>query len=87
MERELRKIIIIPGRFIKETEKGFIVRCLIDDDITEDREFDKYSLMGMKNVKYLFMGIMTGVGYIQANFVQADEYEKMFKRKWKILTK
>lgn len=86
MEQELHKIHIIPARFIEKHEKGYIIRCYIQEDYLEDRLFDKYSLMGMKNVKYLFIGIMTGVGYSQVNFVQADDYEKMFKKKWKELT-
>jgi hypothetical protein len=87
MEQELHKIIIIPARFVEKREEKYVIKCLIDDDYCEDRLCDEYSLMGMQNPKYLFIGIMTGVGYSQINFVQADEYEKMFKRKWKILTK
>ena len=87
MEQELHKIIIIPARFVEKREEKYVIKCLIDDDYCEDRLCDEYSLMGMQNPKYLFIGIMTGVGYSQINFVQADEYEKMFKRKLKILTK
>jgi len=87
MEQELHKIIIIPATFVEKREEKYVIKCLIDDDYCEDRLCDEYSLMGMQNPKYLFIGIMTGVGYSQINFVQADEYEKMFKRKWKILTK
>ncbi len=87
MDQELHKIIIIPARFVDTREETYVIKCLIDDDYCEDRLCDEYSQMGMQNPKYLFIGIMTGVGYSQINFVQADEYEKMFKRKWKILTK
>jgi hypothetical protein len=87
MEQELHKIIIIPARFVEKRENKYVIKCLLDDDYCEDRLCDEYSLMGMQNPKYLFIGIMTGVGYSQINFVQADEYEKMFKRKWKVLTK
>lgn len=86
MERELHKIHIIPARFVEKRPKGYVIRCYVQENILEDRLFDEYSLMGMKNPKYLFIGIMSGVGFTQCNFVQADEYEKMFKKKWKELT-
>jgi cystathionine beta-lyase family protein involved in aluminum resistance len=72
MKQELHKIFIIPARFIKQTK---------------DNKFDDNSLKGLINPKYLLIGIMTGVGYMQINFVDANDYEKMFNVKWKILVK
>ena len=83
MEKELHKIILIPGRFIEKVEDKYIVRCLIGDNLVEDRIFDSYSLEGMDNPNLLMIGIMTGVGYTQANFIQADEFMKLFKKHWK----
>jgi hypothetical protein len=88
MEREIHNITIIPAKFLYKQEDGrFVIRCFIHDDYTEDRIFDSYSLQGMENPNLLFIGIMTGVGIIQANFCQADEFEDLFKKKWKILVK
>jgi len=88
MKRELQKIHIIPARFIEKQndgyEKKYLIRCLLDTT-TEDRLFDGYSLDEMVNPKYLLIGIMTGVNYMQITFVQADEFEKTFKEKWKTL--
>ncbi len=86
MKKGIKKIIIIPGKFIKKTEEGkYIIKCLITDNQTEDRMFDSFSLEGMKNPNLVFIGIMTGVGIIQADFCQADEFEDLFKKKWKSL--
>jgi len=88
MEKEINKILIIPGKFLEKTPDGrYVIRCLITEDYTEDRIFDSFSLDGMKNPNLLFIGIMTGVGIMQINFCQADEFEDLFKKKWKILTK
>jgi hypothetical protein len=88
MKQELHKIFIIPARFIKQTKDNkYVIRCLIEKNITEDRIFDDNSLKGLINPKYLLIGIMTGVGYMQINFVDANDYEKMFNVKWKILVK
>jgi hypothetical protein len=87
MEKELHAITIIPARFIEKQEKGYVIRCLIDDDRTEDRLFDEFSLMGMTDPEYLFIGIMTGVGYCQINFTEAGQFKKYFRRRWKILVK
>jgi hypothetical protein len=88
MEKELHKIDIIPAKFIEKTpDNKYIVRFLLDNEHTEDYLLDSFSLEGMKNPKYLLIGIMTGVGFSQVNFCQADEFEKYFKTKWKILTK
>ena len=95
---KVSRIIIIPGVFLRKSEKGYVVRCLIDKNYTEDREFEEYSLEGIKNVKYLLIGIKMGhgvrhkrgkkekYGFTQVTFVDANDMEKMFKKKWKELT-
>jgi len=86
MEKEIKKIHIIPAKFLYKQKDGrYVIRCFINDNYIEDRIFDSYSLQGMINPKYLLIGIMTGVGYSQINFCQADEFEKLFKKHWKKL--
>jgi hypothetical protein len=84
---KVNKIIIIPAIFLKKTKDGYICRCYIEKGITEDKLFSKYSLKGMKNPKYLFLGIIIGVGWEQINFYDANAYEETFKLKWKSLMK
>ncbi len=84
MEKELHDIHIIPARFIEKQGDSYLIRCLIGDEV-QDRLFEPFSLDGMINPKYLLIGIMTGVGYTQISFCQADEFEKYFKTKWKSL--
>ena len=83
MEQELHKIILVPGRCIEKRLDGYVVRCLISDNHVEDRKFNSCSLEGMVNPNLLMMGIMTGVGYSQINFIQADEFQKLFEKHWK----
>lgn len=88
MKKELNDIIILPALFLRKNEDGkSVIRCLLDNNHTEDRIFDEYSTRGIENPKYLFIGIMTGVGLLQFNFIDGNEYSKMFEKKWKILTK
>lgn len=88
MEKELHKIDILPARFIeKKDDERYVIRILIDGKILQDRIFDKWALEGIKNPDYLFVGIMTGVGFMQCTVYDASEFEKYFKTKWKILTK
>jgi hypothetical protein len=87
-KRILHKIDIIPALFVKKREDGkYIVRCLlgIGGNTIQQRVFDAYALEDMVNPKYLLIGIQTGQGYLQTTFVQADEFEDVFKDKWKAL--
>lgn len=88
MEKEIRNIHIIPAKFIQKQNDGrYVIRCYVDENRIEDRIFDSYSLQDMKNPNLLFIGIMTGVGYAQANFCQADEFKNLFKKHWNVLLK
>ena len=82
MEQELHKITILPARFLERHNDGYAVRVLVGA-VTQDVLFDEYSLDGMINPNLLLIGLMTGVGYSQINFCQADEFEKLFKKHWK----
>jgi hypothetical protein len=82
MEQELHKIHLIPARFLEKHPEGYVIRCLTGND-AQDVIFDEYSLQGMVNPNLLMIGIMTGVGYSQINFMKADEFEKLFKKHWK----
>jgi hypothetical protein len=86
MERKLHKITILPAIFLEKRNDKYLVRCLVGE-VTQDVLFDSFSLEGMINPKYLLIGIMTGVGFSQITFAQGDEFEDLFKKKWKILIK
>lgn len=88
---EVKKILIIPARFVEKTEEGkYIIDVLLQNkhkSITERRLFDEYSLKGIDNPNLLFIGILTGVGVMQCNFMDANDYEDLFKKKWNVLLK
>jgi 2-phosphoglycerate kinase len=85
--KNLHEIYIIPGKFIKKENNKYIIKCLIEKDITENRIFDEYSLRGIENPNLVFIGIMTGVGMMQISFVNANEFKYLFRKKWKVLLK
>jgi len=86
MKQELHKIQILPAKFVEKRPDGrYVVGILIDDDRIENMIFDSFSLEGIVNPKYLLIGIMTGVGFSQITFVDANDLEKTFKKKWKEL--
>ena len=77
---------MLPAIFVEKQDDGrFVVDVLICKNVVERRIFDEYSLMGIENPKLVFIGIMTGVGFMQINFCNANKYEKMFKKKWNAL--
>ena len=86
MKQELHKIQIIPAKFIEKRPDGkYVVGCFIDHDRVENMVFDSFSLKHIVNPKYLLIGIMTGVGFSQINFADANDLEETFKIKWKEL--
>jgi len=87
MKKELLKIIIVPAKFIEKADDGkVILRCLLDNEETQDRAFDSFTTEGIENPKYLLIGIMTGVGFIQINVCDGSEFEEYFNTIWKTLT-
>lgn len=88
MEKELHKIDILPARYIKTIENNkSIIDVLIGGKVVERRVFDEWAVDGIENPNYLFIGIMSGVGFMQVNFCDANEYEKLFKKKFEVLLK
>jgi hypothetical protein len=91
MNKEVKKILIIPARFIEIIEDGkYVINCLIQNkpkSIIEKRLFESFLLKGIDNPNLLFIGILTGVGVMQINFIDANEYEDLFKKKWSELLK
>jgi hypothetical protein len=90
---EVNNIIIIPAIFLKKISNGYLIRELIDGYI-EDKEYGDYSLEGIENPKYLLIGRKSGIGKIQNDksygfsqitFVNANDLEKTFIKKWMIL--
>ena len=87
-EELLHKIDILPARFIKTIENDkSIVDVLIGGKFVERRIFDKWALDGIENPNYLFIGIMTGIGFMRVNVCDANDYEKLFKKKFEVLLK
>lgn len=84
MEKELHTINIVPARFHEKQGDSYVIACLIGD-MVQYRKFEPFSLEGMANPNLLLIGIMTGVGFTQINFAQADEFEDLFKEHWKQL--
>ena len=88
VEKELHKIDIFPAIFLDKLGNGRVrIKCLhgYETTIVENRIFDEIMIEGIKNPKYLLVGVMTGVGFMQINICDGSDYEKYFKTKWKNL--
>ncbi len=87
MEQEIKSINIIPAIFINYREDGnALIKCLQGKE-TVNRAFEPILVKGIKNPKYLFIGLITGTNMMQINITDGNEYEELFQEKWKILLK
>lgn len=87
MQRKIHEINILPAKYISKLEDNHLIKILLSDNVIEERIFNKYACEGIDNPNLLFIGIITGVGFLQINVCDANEFEDLFKKKWKILLK
>jgi hypothetical protein len=87
IEIEIHKIDILPTIFVRHEDDADVVKWLTENNEVVEKRFTKNMLANIKNPKYLLVGIITGVGVMQINVVDASEFEQMFKEEWKILIK
>jgi hypothetical protein len=85
MEKEIHSIDIIPAVFVKYREDGNVVLRCLQGEKTVNRAFEPHLFKNIPELKYLFLGIITGVGYMQLNVCDGNEFEYLFKKKWKEL--
>jgi hypothetical protein len=87
MEETIDRIDIVPAVFIKYREDGnVLLRCLQGED-TVDRAFEPRMFKGMKNLKYLLLGVMTGGNMMKLTICDGNEFENLFHEKWDVLLK
>ena len=85
MEQELHNIYIIPAVFVRYREDGNIILKCLQGKETVDRAFEPNLIKGIENPKYLLLGIMAGVGYMELNVCDGNEFKNLFKTKWRTL--
>lgn len=68
-----------------EGDDHCILDCIVDDDRVERLKFEREMIEHIQNPTYLLIGIMSGPGFVQANFVDGTEFEKLFEKHWKEL--
>jgi len=85
MENKVHRIDIIPAIFVRYREDGnVLLKCLLGRK-TENRAFEPNLIAGVKNPKYLLLGITTSDGYMQITVCDGTEFDDLFKTKWKLL--
>ena len=87
MKEEIKNIDIIPAIFLNYREDGNALLKCLQGDSTVNRAFEPIMIKGIKNPKYLLIGVITGVGMMRLNITDASDYEKLFKEKWNKLLK
>lgn len=85
MEQEIKSIDIVPAIFIDYREDGNVLLKCLQGEETVNRAFEPNLFRGINNPKYLLIGIITGMNYMQLSVCDGSEYEKLFNEKWKIL--
>jgi hypothetical protein len=87
MEERVDRIDIVPAVFVKYREDGNVVlRCLQGEE-TVNRAFEPRLFKGIKNPKYLFLGVMTGGNMIRLTIADGNKFEKLYHEKWDVLLK
>lgn len=84
-EQEIHAIDIIPAVFVRYREDGNVVLKCLQGEETVDRAFEPHLFKNIPELKYLFLGIITGVGYMQLNICDGNEFEDLYKKHWKEL--
>jgi len=87
MKQEINSIDIVPAIFIEYREDGNILLKCLQGEETVDRAFEPNLFRGINNPKYLLIGIISGVNYMQLTVCDGSEYEKLFHEKWELLLK
>jgi len=87
MEQKINAIDIIPAVFVKYREDGNVLLKCLQGEETVDRAFEPNLFKNIEDLKYLFLGIITGTGYMQLNICDGNEFENLFHEKWDVLLK
>jgi len=85
--KEINKLYIIPAIFIEYREDGnVLLKCLQGEEIV-NRAFEPILVRGIKDPKYLLIGIKTGANMMQIDMCDGSDYENLFREKWNVLLK
>lgn len=87
MEQEINAITIIPAVFVNYREDGNVVLKCLQDKETVNRAFEPHLFKNIPELKYLLLGVITGVGHIRLNICDGNEYENLYKKHWNVLLK
>lgn len=87
MEQKINSIDIVPAIFIEYREDGNILLKCLQGEETVERAFEPNLFKDITEPKYLLLGIISGVNHMQLSVCDANEYEKLFHEKWKLLLK
>ena len=85
MEKSIEKVIMLPARFIKYDEQDnsrVWIKMMMDDNSIQERKFPIKATQNIDNPQYLFVGIITGEGFMSLGVCDALEYLDLFKEKW-----
>lgn len=83
---EINVINIVPAKFVEKNVDGNIVlKCYLNEDNLLRRSFDPLMFKKFKEIEYVFIGIITGVGMIKINVVDANQYKSLFEEYWSVL--
>jgi len=85
MKKEIHKVIMLPARFIKYDENDnsrVWIKMMMEDNSIQQRKFPVKAIQNLEKPDYLFVGIITGEGFMSLGVCDALEYIDLFKEKW-----
>ena len=85
MKKEIHTVYLLPAKFIKYDEQDnsrVWIKMIMEDNSVQERKFPVKALHTIKNPEYLFVGIITGEGFMTLAVCNAIEYLDLFKEKW-----
>ena len=76
------KLQIIPAKFLELVDdEQCKIKCIVKGG-SEVLFFEKEMIEHIDDPTYLFIGLMSGPGFVQANFTDAKDFEELFIEKW-----
>ena len=87
MEQEIKEIHIIPAIYVEAREdRNVLLKCLQGDEVVL-RAFEPRLFKGFENMKYVLLGIMTGMNTMTLTIGDGTEFENLYHEKWDVLLK
>lgn len=74
---------LFPAKFVEFKDNKVILDVKIEPKLTQRKSFDKILVSNIKDIKYVAIGIRSGIGYVTINCTDGNEYGEDFDKLFK----